>query len=393
MKRALTVRAVETISPGKIRKETPDAYLPGLYLLTQPSGAKSWCVRYRSAGQTRKHTLGPYPAIDLKSARALGAKALRAAAEGRDPSREKARARSAKPDTVETVTAQFIERHAKRSTRASSAKETERLLRTHVLPRWGHRPVTDITRRDVLDMLDRVVDRGAPISANRVFSVTRKFFRWCIDRDIIDASPCAGMRPPTVEHTRDRVLTDAELTLVWQAADKIGWPFGTIVKLLMLTGQRKSEVTGMQWAELDLKGALWVLPADRVKNGQRHEVPLSGAVLAIIKDAPRIEGGEHVFTTNGTAPPSGFSKWKRRLDGLLPPDMPQWTLHDLRRSAASGMARLGISLPVVEKILNHVSGSFSGVAGIYQRHDFAAEKRAALEAWNAKVIALSKGAP
>ena len=387
MKRVLTMRAIEAMRPSAERREIPDAYLSGLYLLVQPSGTKSWAVRYRSAGMPRKHTFGPYPAIDLKSARAVGAKALRAAAEGRDPGREKAHTRSTRPNTVESVTVDFIERHCNRSNRPRTAQETERLLRVHVLPRWRGRLISDITRRNVLDVLDRLVDDGTPISANRTLAAMRKLFNWAVERDIVPASPCAGVKPPTAERSRDRVLTDPELKLVWQAADRIGYPFGAMVQLLALTGQRRDEVARMTWAELDLKRKLWTLPAERVKNNQPHEVPLSDAVVAVLKSLPRIQG-PYVLTTNGEAPASNYGKNKRRLDALLPADMPPWRLHDLRRTVASGMARLDINLPVIEKVLNHTSGSFAGIVGVYQKHSFADEKRVALDKWAAHVTRL-----
>jgi integrase len=381
MAKGLTTRAVETIGPGKARREIPDAHMPGLYFIVQPSGGKSWAVRYRHGRRPRKHTLGAYPAIDLKAARELGANALRAAAEGRDPGREKAQSRSAKTDSIENVVAQFIERHCKRSNRPRTVQETGRLLRLHVLPRWRGRTVQDITRRDVLDVLDRVVDNGTPIAANRVLSATRKFFNWCVQRDIIALSPCAGVKPPTPESSRDRVLSDSELKLIWRAAEAVGWPFGPLVQILILTGQRRDEVAQMQWDELNLQMQLWTLQPERVKNDQKHEVPLSETVIAILQATPRIRDSRFVLTTTGTSPASGYSKGKRRLDALLPPDMPAWRLHDLRRTVASGMARLGINLPVIEKIMNHTSGSFAGIVGVYQRHTFAEEKRTALEMW------------
>jgi integrase len=393
MKRGLTVRAIEAIKPGQARREIPDAYMPGLYLVVQPSGARSWAVRYRCAGRTRKHTLGVYPQIDLRAARELGGKALRAAAEGRDPAREKAQARSAKVDSIERVAAQFIDRHCKRSNRQRTAEETQRLLRLHVLPRWHGRMVHEITRRDVIDILDRVVDGGAPIAANRTFSAVRKMFNWAVARDIIALSPCAGVKPPTAERSRDRKLSDEELKLVWQAAGEIGWPFGTMVQMLILTGQRRDEVARMTWDEVDLGQRLWTLPRERVKNNEAHEVPLSDAAIAVLTALPHV--GAYVFTTNGTSPSSGYSKGKRRLDALLPADMAPWRLHDLRRTCASGMAKLGIPVHVTEAVLNHRSGTISGIAAVYNRYEYQDEKARALEAWgdfvaSNKVVQLSR---
>jgi integrase len=390
MRRGLTIRAIETMRPGSCRREIPDHALPGLYFLVQPSGAKSWAVRYRHAGQTRKFTLGSYPVIDLKTARELGAKALRVVAEGRDPGRERDQSRSTMPRGMDAITAEFLEKHCKRHNRAKTARDTEGLLRLHVLPRWRGRTIESITRRDVLDVLDRVVNNGTPVAANRVLSAVRKLFNWAVSRDIILTSPCTGVKPPSPETPRDRILTDDELRLVWQASQHIGWPFEPLVQMLALTGQRREEVARMQWDEIDFAAKVWKLPRERTKNNQPHEVPLSTLTVSIIQTMPRIADSPYVFTTNGRAAFSGFSKVVRRLRSLLPPDMPQWTLHDLRRTCASGMARLGINLPVIEKVLNHSSGSFARIVGVYQRHNFAEEKRAALEVWAQHVAGLTQ---
>jgi integrase len=382
MGKGLTARAVEAAKAADERQEIPDGYLKNLYLIVAAkTGSKSWAVRYRYHGQSRKLTLGSFPAIDLKAARELGAKALRTVAEGGDPAREKVLARTAEPDTIEAVAAQFIERHCQRVNRPKTIYETERLLNRHVLPRWRGQPIASITRRDVLAVLDRVIDSGAPIEANRTLAAVRKLFNWALSRDIVVASPCAGVKPPAAEQSRDRVLSDDELRNVWHASTAVGWPLGSIVQMLILTGQRRDEVGRMAWSEVDLKARLWTLPRERVKTNQAHEVPLSDATVAVLKAVPRIVGSSFVFTTDGVTAFSGFSKSKRRLDALLPKDMPGWRLHDLRRCAASGMARLGIGLPVIEKILNHSSGSFRGIVSVYQKHRFADEKRRGLDTW------------
>ncbi len=392
MAKTLTNRSVEMTKPAAERREIPDGLLPGLYLVIQPTGARSWAVRYRHHGRTCKHTLGRYPAIDLATARKLASTALRAVAEGRDPNRERRHARVTKADSIEAIAAQFIERHCNRSNRPRTAEETKRLLDLHMLPRWRGRLAREITRRDVLDLLDRVVDKGTPIAANRTLAAIRKMFNWAVARDILTASPCVGVKPPTPERSRDRVLSDDELKLIWQTAGQVGGSFGSLARLLMLTGQRRNEVAEMRWDELDLDTRLWTLPRERMKSDQPHEVPLSAAVVAILESVPRIADSAFVLTTTGKAPSNGYSKGKRRLDALLPKDMPAWRLHDLRRTVASGMARLGINLPVIEKVLHHGSGSFAGIVGVYQRHDFADEKRAALEAWGRHVQGLHRHA-
>jgi integrase len=265
-----------------------------------------------------------------------------------------------------------------------------------VLSQWGDRTIHEITRRDVNDLLDRIVSRDAPVVANRTLAAARKMFAWAISKDIIQHSPCEGVARPHKEISRDRALSVEELALVWRAADVIGEPFGPLVKLLILTLQRRDEVAEMTRAELQDKN--WVIPKERAKNGREHEVPLSAPALEIIETLPRIGQGGFLFTTTGETAVSGFSRAKRRFDteilklqqmdaiergedpSAVKP-LAEWTFHDLRRSGATGLAKLGVQLPVVEKVLNHTSGTFRGVVGVYQRHSFAAEKRSALDAW------------
>jgi integrase len=375
----LTAKTVETTKPTSTRQEIPDALLPGLYLIVQPSGARSWAVRYRHNGTPRKKTLGPYPAIDLATARALGTKTLRAVAEGRDPAGEK---QVQQADSVREVVSQFLAKHGQRKYRPRTLKEAERLLRLYVVSGWRNRPMASITRKDVRDMLDKLTD-DTPVLANRVHSITRKLFGWAVEKEIIPTSPLTGLKAPAEEKSRERILTDQELRSVWQAAKDLG-PYGTMVRLLVLTGQRRGEIAGLTWDEVDLEKQLITLPAARVKNGRTHEVPLSPQAAALIKGLPRLSD-QHVFSL-GSGPINGFGKDKERIDKAC--GVENWTLHDLRRTAASGMARLGVGLPVIEKVLNHVSGSFAGVAGIYQRHDFAGEKRSALQAWGSHVAAV-----
>jgi integrase len=226
--------------------------------------------------------------------------------------------------------------------------------------------------------------------ANRVLAAFSKLCSWAVEREIIDTSPCTGAKRPGVERARERILTDDELRNVWLAADQLGGQYGALVKLLILTAARRTEVAAMRWAELDLKEALWTLPGNRTKNGQTHTIPLAKPALDIIESLPRL-CDEFVITATGAGPWRGYVVGKLKLAALLPPDIPHWTLHDLRRTAASGMARLGVALPVIEKVLNHTSGTFRGVVQVYQRHDFAAEKREAVQIWARHVLAL--GAP
>jgi integrase len=265
------------------------------------------------------------------------------------------------------------------------------MLNREVVTRWSGRRLSQITRANVHEMLDEIVDRGAPIAANRRFAALRKMCAWAVERGIIDHNPCDGVKAPAAEVQRDRVLSDSELRLAWQACERIGI-FGPLIRLLVLTGARLREVAGMQWSELDLSARTWALPAARTKNKRQHVVPLSDTAVEILARLPRVEGQRFVFSTTGRTPVSGFSKAKAEIDkavleiarreaGEEAAPIPRWTFHDVRRSVATNLQKLGVRLEVTEAVLNHVSGSRAGIVGIYQRHDWADEKRAALVSW------------
>jgi integrase len=396
----LTEAAVAKKKPNaKKRIEIHDAL--GLYLIVQPSGAKSWAYRYRYGGRSRKLTLGSYPSTDLANARKrLAAERIRVQG-GADPVTEY-RVASTAVDDYATVVVEYVQRYAKPKNKGW--RETARLIglvpdpksdvrddpatfiaqKDGSVKKWGNRKISEITRADINRLLDGIVDRGAPIAANRVFAALRNFFGWAEARYPLKENPCERVKRPSAEVSRDRILSDGELSSVWNAAEDLGWPFGPFVQLLVLTGQRLNEVAGMAWSEITL--ATWTLPRGRVKNDKGHEVPLSTPATDIIRKIPKVDGCDLLFTTNGKRPVSGFSKAKIALDGKS--GVEGWTFHDLRRTMASGMARLGVSLPVIEKILNHSGGSFRGIVGVYQRHSFADEKRAALDLWGAHVARL-----
>jgi integrase len=368
----------------------------GLYLVIQSTGAKSWAYRYRVGGKSRKLTLGSFPALGVTKARSLCSAAALKTKAGGDPAREH-RSALAADDSFERVARLFIERYARPKNRSwdqtagwlgLKAGEDGGLVLTGkgAIKKWGDRKIGTIRQADVVHLLDGLVDQGSPISANRTLTAIRKLFNWAEGRYGLSGNPCNKVEMPGTETARDRVLIDDELVAVWQAAAEQGGHFASVVKLLILTGQRRGEVAGMEWRELDLPTRLWKLPRGRVKNDNGHEVPLSSPALAIIESVPRLSGRQLLFTTTGSTPVSGFSKAKVEIDEAS--GVEEWTIHDLRRTVASGMARLGVSLPIIEKILNHSSGSFRGVVGVYQRHSFADEKRAALDLWGAHVARL-----
>ncbi len=402
MSRALTTKAVEALKPDpERRQEIPDPALSGLYLVVQPSGAKSWALRFRYAGKPKKLTLGRWPIMGVADARAAASEAIEVVERGTDPSATKKRTKAAKleaqlseRDKVKTLLDQYAKRHL---SGLKSGATVKRELDRHVKTEWGDRDIHDLTRRDVIDLLDAIADSGRVVTANRVRAYVSKFFNWCVERDVIDASPATGVKPVAKEKSRERVLTDDEIRWFWRACEAVGQPWGALGKMLLLTGQRLGEVAGMTEAEID--GATWHLPADRTKNGRPHDVPLSADARDVLASIERIDGAAGLYhTTNGTSPVSGFNKGRGHLAAKMAEiaaeeageaiEIPHWTFHDLRRTAATGMARMGIPVRVTEAVLNHVSGTGGGIVAVYQRHDYADEKRNALDAW-ARLVANS----
>ena len=407
MAKALTTKAVEAVKPdpGK-RREIPDGIVSGLYLVVQPSGGKSWALRYRYGGKPAKLTLGRWPLMPLAQARTAAAEAVEAVERGENPAAAKQATKAAQReaqlserDKVKTLVEQFDKRHL---SKLKSGAQARAFLDRFTVAAWGERDIQTITRRDVLDLLDEIADSGRNTTANRVLAHTRKFLNWCVERDILDVSPALGVKPPAKESSRERVLSDAEIIWFWKACDKLGEPWGPLGQLLLLTGQRLGEVAAMTDAEIE--GAKWHLASDRTKNGRAHDVPLSDAARGVLAGVQRVKGPfGYIHSTTGQSPVSGFHKGRFHIAEQMEAvaseeagervEIPAWTFHDLRRTAATGMARLGIPVRVTEAVLNHVSGTGAGIVAVYQRHDFADEKRAALDAWGRHVLALVEGQP
>jgi integrase len=394
----LTPIAVNNIRPRSTSFEVKDASSP-LRLAVQPSGKKSWIVRYRRPPPDRRTAKVTHDQfVSLAEARKWAAAALAELAAGRDPAALKFDAEAAAKkaaaeraaDTVDHWVKIFLERYARKHTRPNTWRQAEHVFSNIVLPVWSGRSIHDIARKDVRALVEDVAE-DRPIMANRALAHVSKLFNWLCERDAIAASPCAGVKPPAKERARDRVLTDDEIKRLWAACDVIGGRIGACAKLLLLTGQRLGEVCGMRRSEIT--GDTWVLPPERVKNKRRHDVPLSRQVFDLIENVPVIAGDEDfVFTSGASQRLGNMSHTKAAIDGFMKPDAP-WVLHDLRRTAASGMAALGVRLPTIEKCLNHQSGTFKGVLAVYQRHDFAAEKRDALQRWADHVDAVVRGEP
>jgi integrase len=362
-----------------------DAACPGFGVKVTPKGRKVFVILYRVGGagsKLRKYTIGPYGRVTLHQARIAAQKVFAAKVEGRDPAFEKRDAkRRVVADQVEVLLERYI---TQRVSQNRSAGEISRLLRREVGRTWAGRSIHEITKRDVVDIISAIEQRGAPIAANKSLKVVKTFLRWCVGRGLMDRSPAEGIPLPTKEIARDRILTDEELAKVIVAARKIGGPYGGITELLALTGQRREEVARVKWEEIDLVRRVWTLPKSRTKNAKAHVVHLSQPSLRILKSTDKRTG--FVFSSDGAKPFSVFSRAKRHLDQLS--GVTGWRLHDLRRTCVSGMARLGIAPHVADKILNHQGGTISGIAAVYQRHEFLSERQEALDRWGAHVVSI-----
>lgn len=422
MAKALTTTAIEAAKPGASRREISDGGQDGLFLIVQPSGAKSWALRYRAEGKPVKLTLGRWPAMTLAKARGAAAEALEASKAGDDPATKKRAEKVARleaqlsdRDKVKTLIGQYDKLRLKHlKSRATVRRELDRF----VVAAWGDRNIKSIAKRDVIDLLDEIVESGRAVSANRVRAYLNTFLNWCVERDILVMSPATGVKRATKEKSRERVLSDNEVRWLWHACGELDL-WGPFTKTLLLTGQRLGEVAAMR--EIEITGSTWHLEGKRTKNGRAHDVHLSDATLDVLAGTMKIKGAGYLFTTTGNSPLSNFHRGRgavatkmeelavkergdppplteeelkeRKESGepLEPTWIRRWTFHDLRRTAATGMARLGIPVRVTEAVLNHVSGTGSGIVAVYQLHDYSAEKRAALDAWARLVASIVEG--
>jgi integrase len=388
--------AKETLTDLKIKKLKPpasgqmeiwDSKLPGFGIRITSKGTISFVLLYRFYGKSRRYTIGRYPIVSLAAARASAHEALVKINAGGDPASEKRNYRKSSNGLLfEDLVEQFIEKYAKRHNK--TWREAERILNRDFLPLWKNRQVDQITRADINHALDAIIDRGAPSGANHCFAMIRRVFNWAIERGLLEQSPCSGMKKPTKDISRDRVLTDEELLAIWKAADQDAFPFGIMTKLLILTAQRIGEVTTLHWQDLDLGEQLWNLEAGKNKSGIEHIVPLTKSTVELIDTIPYLHN-ELLFPAqklDANRPVSGISKFKARLDEVS--QVYNWRMHDIRRTVATGMAKHRVPPHVVERILNHKSGTFGGVAGVYNRFGYLPEMREALETWETHLLGL-----
>jgi integrase len=406
----LTDIKIRALRGGNTRREIPDGN--GLYLIVQPSGAKSFALRFRQAGRPVKLTLGTYFAgevrdapeptvgglLTLKGARKLANDTMFEISKGGNPVAAQREAKEAKQlaaeNTFEAVALSYLRRECGmkidegRATfndkKRSAAIEHATLVRL-VFPKLGPRPIAEIRRREIVALLDTIEDERGPVMADRTLAMIRVIMNWHAGRDDDFTTPInrAMMRTKQSDRARDRVLDDRELAAVWKVSGEMNDPFAALVRFLLLTAARRTEASSMTWSEVTDDG-VWTLPASRHKVGAKAKElvrPLSGAAQDVLKARPKIEGCNYVFTY-GRGPLSGYSKPKRRFDARLGTSIPNWTLHDLRRTARSLMSRAGVTNDHAERCLGHVIG---GVRGVYDRHKYAAEMARAYEALAAQI--------
>jgi integrase len=429
----LTPLTVRKLRASKVRREIPDAAMPGLHLVIQPTGRRVWALRLRRPdGRSAKVTLGPVDItnrevidgspvvgqlLTLAAARQLAAALHRERAMGRDVAAEavttKRRARgeraAAAAGTFGRAVVDYVAstrknlRRWQRSARMLGVDEDLRLIPGGLAERWGTRSTSEVTSHDVYFLVDEVRHRGVPGLERRsagstdgqarvMHAMLSAAFSWFVQNRRCERNPCTGVQPPEAGRERDRVLSDDELVKLWRATEQIGGNFGSIFRILTLTGCRLNEIAQMRWAELSDDFATLKLPAERVKNKTPHDVPLSPMARGVIAAVPRISGSDFVFTSRSGRPVSAFSKAKAAVDALMGADVPPWRTHDVRRTVATGLQRLGVPLAVTEKVLNHEGESFAGIVRVYQKYEYAAEKRAALERGAAHVEGLVSGA-
>nr|WP_277613637.1 site-specific integrase [Neoroseomonas marina] len=281
---------------------------------------------------------------------------------------------------------QWSEKHLSQRT-ADYRSQSEGTLKA-AFDKLLDKPAAAITKTDVREALDATAGARGPYAANHLHAAGHACWKFAIGRGEIEVNPWASIPKPTKAVARDRVLSDDEIVAVWKATEGMARTWRNITRLLILTAQRRSEVAGMTWAEVDLERAMWTIPRERAKNNATHLVPLSASALEIIRSQPREKGAIYVFQSRGETSPSGFSKMKARLDDAVGESVAPWVLHDLRRTAATGMQRLGVLPVIIEAVLNHVSGTRTGIVGVYQRHQYEAERRDALDRWSKHVMDL-----
>jgi len=390
---ALTDRSLKALKPAAPgRRDTIwDSLMPGLAVRVSPFGRVSFYVVKRQAGRQQPSwvCLGHYPPMTLAEARNAARDALLALMDGRHPVSLAAQRRraleAADEQRFEHVAERFIAEYA---ARLRSAKVYAARVRRDLIPAFGQTPITEIKRRDVIKLLEDVAARSGPGSAVSMLAILRKLMSWAVARDLVEHNVAAGVKPGELigrAKARDRLLSDAELAIIWRAIPAVGEPWGTVYRLLLLTGARLREIADAKWEDFDEAAATLTIPAARAKNGEAMLIPLSPTAVALIAAVPQFSG-PHIFTTSGgRLALHSWSRARAKLDAALGSDIPAFVIHDFRRCVRSGLGRLGVSAVVAELVLGHRQ---PGIVGVYDRHSYLDEKRDALLRWEARLLGI-----
>ena len=388
MAKKLTARFVETVKAGMHRVEHVDGHTRGLVLRVTPAGAKSWAVLYRrqSDGRKRRYTVGSYPEFSLEQARTEALDVIARVARGDDPAAKVQHRKQA--HTFEQLADVWVRRHGRPNKSPRTLYDDGLMLKNEVLPAIGAMKAEEVKKRDVIQIIDAVADRGARYRSNRVFALVRSIYRWAVAEDLVSIDPTRGIRPRTVERPRERVLTDKEIVQFWRALDEspMTTAVATILRLALVTGQRIGEVAGMSRDEIDLSSAnpMWTQSGARRKNRELTRVPLSPLATALIKEA-MVTSADSAFvfaSPTGSGPMSAHAATRALARARPSLEVDHFRVHDLRRTVATGMAALGINPHTISLVLDHVSVTKGTVTGaVYVKYSFDREKRAALEAW------------
>jgi integrase len=418
-KRDFTDRFLKSIKPVVAGKRAIiwDAQVPGFGIRVtdrsteESRGAFVLVTRFPGSSNPAPRRIGDYPAMTLAKAREIAREWREDIRQGIDPKvKEASRQRQEERRRADTFAAAFDAFADDHLSTLRTGKVVKGVIAKHVVPKWGSRPISEIRRADVNELI-RALRKEMPIGANRVLAYLKKFFGWAVDQELIEASPAAAVKRPSKEVKRDRVLTDLEIRAIWLACGELG-AFGRAFRCMLATGQRRTEVGAMTWKEIDLQEKNWALARHRTKADRAHDIPLSDLAASIIEASPNLGG--FVFTTGRSAPAragsdakpvaiSGWSKAKTALDRLSlekaqalaaergddpPENIADWHLHDLRRTCATHLAKLGVDRVVIAKVLNHAENE---VTAIYDRHRYDLEKRRALDLWGARLTAIVEG--
>jgi integrase len=406
-KRDFTDRFLKSIKPSAAGKRIIywDAQVPGFGIrVTDKStpevvGSFVLVTRFQRGKSPTARLVGIYPSMPLAKARQIAREWNETIRQGADRKVKEHQRRveedRRRADTFAVAFEAFADDHLSTLRTGAAVKKA---IQNHVLPHWGNRPVAELRRRDVNELV-RNLRKQAPIGANRVLAYLKKFFRWAINQELVEDSPARSVERPSKEQQRDRVLNDAEVRAIWKAcaASELG-AFGRAFRFMLATGQRRSEVGNLPWSEIDFKQRVWTLPRERAKANRRHEIPLSALAMSILEDSPKL--GDFAFSATGARPIAGWSRPKSVVDGLAAKNLKsdlsedaasviaEWHLHDLRRTCATNLAKLRVDRIVISKVLNHAERE---VTAIYDRHRYDREKRRALDLWGERLQAIVGG--